>query len=253
MSDPTKPDLSRVLGDLADSVARVIAGGDAKHGPDTWRALSPSDFIAAASRHLAAVKRGEYLDPESQEPHWAHVIVNAMYAHEVTSRVGREVPLDAQLRLQDVQRWHTVRMRGPNQSVAEHSYNVAAMGRRYLQIAGRHELIGPYLEMALVHDNEESLTGDVPSPAKAKAPPPETLLDYVLRVCDLQEAALFLQRYGEGVYAQQAMVRLLNDITDLVRGWTGRDVDPILELMMEEARDQVSMLENGEVVTWNET
>ena len=58
------------------AMARVMAGGAAKYGAFNW---GPTGVVAtiyydAAMRHLQAWFAGEDLDPESGEPHLAHVM-----------------------------------------------------------------------------------------------------------------------------------------------------------------------------------
>lgn len=57
----------------------VMANGAAKYGPMNWRehAVSFSVYYNAILRHLFAVLDGEWLDPESGQPHLAHVMAGA--------------------------------------------------------------------------------------------------------------------------------------------------------------------------------
>ena len=53
----------------------VLLSGALKYGAWNWRATGVrlSVYIAAAMRHLMALKEGQWLDPESGRPHAAHV------------------------------------------------------------------------------------------------------------------------------------------------------------------------------------
>ena len=211
MSGKGKPDLSINLGPLGARMAEVVKVGDEKHGPGSWRSLDSGQFLEAASRHLSALRQGEDTDPESGESHWAHVAVNALYAFHVKQH-EEEQPLDALLRLQDVRRWHIVRVAGREQSVAEHSFNVAVLGRRYLQVIGRPDLVGEYLGRALLHDWDEALFGDVPSPAKPGSTKPEDRLGRLLKMMDRLDAWLFIRQHGSGDYAKLAERQLAQQV-----------------------------------------
>ncbi len=76
------------------------------------------------------------------------------------------------LLIQHVKRWHMIRMKD-EQSVAEHSYNVAMLTMRMLRKLDRQHDLGltadeqlDVLEWALCHDVHEIEHGDVPSPSK---------------------------------------------------------------------------------------
>jgi hypothetical protein len=57
-------------------LARVMRGGAAKYGWMNWREheVLRSVYIEAAMRHLMSLADGENIDPESNEPHEAHVM-----------------------------------------------------------------------------------------------------------------------------------------------------------------------------------
>lgn len=57
-------------------LARVMALGAKKYGPFNWRknAVKQTVYLEAALRHIHSVLDGENLDPESKEPHEAHVM-----------------------------------------------------------------------------------------------------------------------------------------------------------------------------------
>ncbi len=60
-------------------IARVMKHGADKYGYRNYilSSLKTRDYIAAAERHLNALKRGEDIDPDSGESHWAHVIAGS--------------------------------------------------------------------------------------------------------------------------------------------------------------------------------
>lgn len=78
MKDGKAP-LEFLLGDVVDEPeARVLAYGAAKYGVRNWRIdkITASTYEGAFRRHLNAWLRGEDIDPESGEPHLAHIRAN---------------------------------------------------------------------------------------------------------------------------------------------------------------------------------
>lgn len=98
------------------------------------------------------------------------------------------VLLKQKLRLQQVKRW-PICVTGKDQSVAEHSYNVALIARCLAMAVGDMATLTAVTEYALIHDADEWWTGDIPSPFKrelrAKCPPVQPHLDGDLKVPDL--------------------------------------------------------------------
>lgn len=72
----SKPQLGLIPVGALTSVARVMELGAKKYGPYNWRSKSVRYMVYAnaALRHLLAWIGGEDLDPESGEPHWAHMV-----------------------------------------------------------------------------------------------------------------------------------------------------------------------------------
>ena len=73
------------------------------------------------------------------------------------------------LRASSVKRWHIVSTR-KRQSLAEHSFNVAHIAMAILdELSSLVHWGGPVCVIAMNHDIDEVLTGDMPTPAKNKA------------------------------------------------------------------------------------
>jgi len=70
-----KPRLSLVPPPLMLYVAKVMELGAKKYGPYNWRGnkVLATIYAEAAMRHILAYLDGETLDPESGQPHTAHV------------------------------------------------------------------------------------------------------------------------------------------------------------------------------------
>ncbi len=74
---------------LVLAVARVLGRGAAKYAPRNWeRGMEYTVAAASLERHLLAWKSGEDNDPESGEPHMAHVATNAAFLLEYAERVA---------------------------------------------------------------------------------------------------------------------------------------------------------------------
>lgn len=125
------------------------------------------------------------------------------------------------LALQHVPRWSVVR-RLREQSVAEHSFAVAMITQRLLEIASQRLDPAPrpliVLWASLIHDVDESVTGDISSPAKHQMgslpvfvdpPSPYGLatreeLD-VVKLADLIEAHTWLAMNGYGRHMHKVL------------------------------------------------
>lgn len=70
------------------------------------------------------------------------------------------------LRASGVTRWHIVRTVRP-QSLAEHTFDVVMIARAIAKIAGYDDY--EIIKAALLHDLDEIITGDIPTPTKQKA------------------------------------------------------------------------------------
>lgn len=78
--DTKKPPLSLVDPDFVESMARVLEYGEQKYGTGNWKGgLAYTRLIDAAARHLAAIQRGEDIDPETGEPHTQHAASCLMF------------------------------------------------------------------------------------------------------------------------------------------------------------------------------
>lgn len=62
-------------------VGHVLASGAKEHGDWNWREVDPVLFKAAAMRHVLAIMKGEYLDPDTNKPHAAHLACDSMFLH----------------------------------------------------------------------------------------------------------------------------------------------------------------------------
>lgn len=104
------------------------------------------------------------------------------------------------LRASSVTRWHIVAT-SREQNLAEHSFNVAMISRAICKELGIDDTTAT--KLALEHDLDEIIYGDIPSHTKKKLginPPykaPQRDIDscIIVRVADLLDAVLFIKRY----------------------------------------------------------
>lgn len=70
-----KPPLEFLVSALDEAEARVLASGAFKYGVRNWRIdkILASTYEGAIRRHFEAWRRGEDLDPDSGQPHLAHI------------------------------------------------------------------------------------------------------------------------------------------------------------------------------------
>lgn len=78
--DQDKPMLNLIDPQAIEGLAAVLTFGAKKYAADNWRGgIKNSRLIASLLRHLFAIMRGEYTDPESGLPHIDHVGCNWMF------------------------------------------------------------------------------------------------------------------------------------------------------------------------------
>ncbi len=134
------------------------------------------------------------------------------------------------MRLQHTQRWTIVPTTRP-QSVAEHSFNVAIIVEAMMAIAPVSMPTKSVITSALMHDSEEAILGDMPTPTKSKMRDlgfdPSQLdamvsgraellpIDcrYFLKAADLLDSIHFLTNFGTGKRAA-AVLKQLNKAYD---------------------------------------
>lgn len=77
----SKPALSMLPLAFEGPVARVMMFGATKYGRDNYlTGHRVTGLIDSIKRHTAAIMEGEDLDPESGQPHWAHIAANCLMA-----------------------------------------------------------------------------------------------------------------------------------------------------------------------------
>jgi len=71
--------------DALQGLAEVLTFGAKKYAAHNWRnGLSYSETLGSMLRHIAAIQRGEDIDPESGKPHIDHIGCNWMFLSNFT-------------------------------------------------------------------------------------------------------------------------------------------------------------------------
>lgn len=82
--DGDKPRMDLIPPYIEEEVGKVLEFGARKYADDNWKKLDGLEkrYIAAALRHINAIKKGELIDPESGFRHSAHAICCLMFLGE---------------------------------------------------------------------------------------------------------------------------------------------------------------------------
>lgn len=93
-SDNGKIDWSLFPFDGAEGIVRIMMFGAAKYGRDNWRGGKDDPeaqrrLFAGIIRHLAALQKGETLDPESGEHHILHAACGCLFLSTFAERCRR--------------------------------------------------------------------------------------------------------------------------------------------------------------------
>lgn len=78
--DYGKPQMELLDPSFTEGVAEVLTFGAKKYASENWRnGIEFKRIIGAMHRHLAAIQRGEDIDPESGLPHVYHIGCNVQF------------------------------------------------------------------------------------------------------------------------------------------------------------------------------
>jgi len=158
------------------------------------------------------------------------------YAH------GKEwAGIEAVMRFQSVKRWHMIDTTR-QQTLAEHSANVALLARQIANTAPRMFFGDAALvaDRALRHDVPEVFTGDIPTHTKRHldgltgvermvTPPgmrmrdPSPVIDLLIKLCDLADGIRFIRLHGVGATAKHAQSGLDAQFNEKVATMTTRE------------------------------
>lgn len=75
-----KPQYSLLPLDYLEQAVKVLEFGAKKYARDNHRkGLVSTEVLDSLLRHISALQRGEYIDPESGLPHIGHIQCNAIF------------------------------------------------------------------------------------------------------------------------------------------------------------------------------
>lgn len=117
------------------------------------------------------------------------------------------------LRASSVDRWHIVST-ARRQSLAEHSFNVAIIGEELVhRLSLSAALKVEVMRMALLHDLDEVVKGDIPSPVKGALEWPSAIENpwQVIKTADVIDQYTFISEYGLGHHGKQVAKWVYNN------------------------------------------
>jgi hypothetical protein len=90
--DHGKPDYSLMPVLAEEAVIKVLTFGANKYGRENWKLVEDAvnRYTAATKRHMAAIQKGEKLDPESGIHHYAHAICSLLFLLELELENSKE-------------------------------------------------------------------------------------------------------------------------------------------------------------------
>lgn len=77
-----------------ESVLRVLSFGADKYGEENWKMVEDGQrrYRDALDRHLAEIDKGILVDPDTGEPHLAHVATNALFLLQLQQEGAKVKP-----------------------------------------------------------------------------------------------------------------------------------------------------------------
>ena len=68
-----------------EGIAKIFTYGSIKYDDNNWKKSEyPDRYYAAAMRHLAEIRKGNWIDPESGLPHIDHCLTSLVMFRELT-------------------------------------------------------------------------------------------------------------------------------------------------------------------------
>ena len=159
------------------------------------------------------------------------------------------------LRAQYVGRWGMVNT-SRDQSVAEHSYNVAMIVRDFcVAVDCRSDRL---IVAALEHDAHEVVTGDVPTPTKRRLrgagidvdsvfETPNSVKNltpeekHLLKLADITEAYWFLDENGVGRHAKAVKLGIEKQIHEMMKGYCTGHRAALSEVILQAIRGEMQV------------
>lgn len=128
------------------------------------------------------------------------------------------------MRAQYVNRWNTVHLTH-SQSLAEHSFNVAMITQELCDLLGYGDTdTGLAVGYALLHDIDEVVTGDIPTPTKRRIEGltnkfvfngtecPSPRIGGIVKMADMMETTFQIYQHASGVHADQVKASMMKQL-----------------------------------------
>lgn len=152
-----------------------------------------------------------------------------------------------ELRLNLVKRWGIISM-SKEQSVAEHSFNVAMITKQLCHRIGLHGVnTNSLIVQALEHDIDEIYSGDIPSPAKIAEDDDTVGHSTLVKIADIIEAYRFTQLHCNDTEEVQKWLKkgLLTSLLKKVQEYDSISMSDIDDLLNEHG--------DRDIMPWGET
>lgn len=79
-----KIDGTYITPEFLEGLSKVMEFGARKYTKENWRKGSPvRQILASIIRHTWEIQKGNDIDNDSGEPHWAHISANCMFLSEM--------------------------------------------------------------------------------------------------------------------------------------------------------------------------
>lgn len=137
------------------------------------------------------------------------------------------------LRAGHVSRWHIVNA-VREQSLAEHSFNVAIIAMELAERLGFEQWSDRVAVVALLHDIDEVVEGDIPASAKPRKEwePGKWTPEKIVKVADVMEAYVWITENGlggNGMYAVDFMSKAYADVINGQNDWAKDVIQRLLD------------------------
>lgn len=147
-----------------------------------------------------------------------------------------QMDIKHRLRLMQVKRYGIFHM-NRDQSVAEHSFNVAMIAIELIEDLDDDDLYGAVVVYSLFHDMDEVLSGDIPSPFKRKLrnqcpevipvldgqPLANDMVRNIVKLADLLEALYYCREFGGSRSAEEVEEDVQRKLEETLK-WIGSKV-----------------------------
>lgn len=159
--------------------------------------------------------------------------------------------LRQKLRTGHVKRWHIVETT-KQQSVAEHSFNVALISEEICSLIGYEQWLSACVSYAIHHDIPEVGLGDLPTSLKRVFSPEELdkvdsimkemdplaypryeTVKLIVKLADLVDSIVFLAQHGVGTHAKLVRKKIIVEAKKLINEFPESDKNRLINFLYE--------------------